>query len=173
MSESALRFGQLIRYLHWLDTVLVMEAPFTWLPFQKVRVIARSWPLFLLSLSHSNLYVSFEPEDIYSFFTPSKMRTQSISNEAISEKVKEEAGPRKGFEASQLQSQAAKELNAQKAEQEVVAKMEGPELVTVEDASYVQSREQKAIGGQRPQQAVSRLKFNHHLQRIWQGPPVH
>ena len=47
MSESALRFGQLIRYLHWLDTGLVKEAPFTWLPSQKVRVIARSWPLFL------------------------------------------------------------------------------------------------------------------------------
>ena len=92
------------------------------------------------------------------------MSTQSISNEAIPEKVKEEAGPRKGFEASQLQSQAAKELNAQKAEQEVVAKIEGPELVTAEDASYVQSREQEAKD---PQQAVSRLKFNHHIQRIW------
>ena len=78
------------------------------------------------------------------------MSTQSISNEAISEKVKEEAGPRKGSEASQLQSQAAKELNAHKAKQEVVAKMEGPEPVTAEDASYVQSREQKAMGGQRP-----------------------
>lgn len=78
------------------------------------------------------------------------MSTQSISNEAISEKVKEEAGPRKGFEVSQLQSQAAKELSAQKAEQEVVAKIEGPELVTAEDASYVQSWEQKVIGGQKP-----------------------
>jgi len=78
------------------------------------------------------------------------MSTQSISNEAISEKVKEEAGPRKGCEASQFQSQAVKELNAQKAKQEVAAKMEGPEPVTAEDASYVQSREQKAMGGQRP-----------------------
>ena len=75
------------------------------------------------------------------------MSTQSISNEAISEKVKEEVGPRKGSVASQLQSQAAKELNAQKAKQEVVVKMEGPEPVTAEDASYVQSREQKAMGG--------------------------
>ena len=78
------------------------------------------------------------------------MSTQSISNEAISEKAKEEAEPRKVFEASQLQSQAAKELNAQKAEQEVVAKIKGPEPVTAENASYVQSRKQKAIGGQRP-----------------------
>lgn len=53
------------------------------------------------------------------------MNTQSISNEAISEKVKEEAGPRKASEASQFQSRAAKELNAQKSKQEVIAKMEG------------------------------------------------
>jgi len=61
------------------------------------------------------------------------MSTQSISNEAISEKAKEEAGPRKDSEASQLQSQAARGPNSQKAKQEIVAKMEDPEPVTAED----------------------------------------
>lgn len=74
----------------------------------------------------------------------------SVSSEVISEKAKAEGGPHKGSESAQLQSQATKELNAQKARDEVTAKMEKDELLTKEDTAYIQSREQKELSGQRP-----------------------
>ncbi|KAF2228939.1 hypothetical protein EV356DRAFT_571523 [Viridothelium virens] len=77
------------------------------------------------------------------------MATQS-TGEAISDTMKQEGGPTKGSTAAQMQSQVAKQRNAEAAEDQVASKLETGEPIDPSEARTVQSREQRAMDGQRP-----------------------
>ncbi|KAI9710994.1 MAG: hypothetical protein M1820_002432 [Bogoriella megaspora] len=68
----------------------------------------------------------------------------------ISETAKAEGGPTKGSVSAQMQSQVAKQRNAEEAEDSVVDKLETGAPIDPEEARTVQSREQRAMGGVRP-----------------------
>jgi hypothetical protein len=95
------------------------------------------------------------------------MSTQSISNEAISEKVKEEAGPRKGSEASSFNLKPLRSLLLRKLSRKLLLRwrvlgQSPPRMLLV---SKVGNRKRWEVKDS--QQTVSRLRFNRHLRRIW------
>lgn len=70
------------------------------------------------------------------------------AGDIISQVAHAEGGTTKGSASAQLQSQVAKERNAQRAEEEVAQKLKtNPGSVSIDDAAYVQSREARASGG--------------------------